>query len=133
MKFSQSIVLAALLGSLTYSEVNAVAIKQSEAQQLMASIDLEMETIQKKHKKHHKKHHKKSKVNVQTHDDAEGPEPSKEEKAAAAEGAKKAMADANKAAAEKTAEEPPAKEKTAPAKTKKEKTAEEAAVAEKVA
>ena len=81
MKFSHSIVLAALLGSLSYSQVNAVAIKQTEAQQLMASIDLDMENLQKKHKKHHKKHHKKAHVTqVQTHDDQEGPEPTKEEK-----------------------------------------------------
>jgi hypothetical protein len=32
MKFSHSIVLAALLGSLSYDQVNAVAIKQTEAQ-----------------------------------------------------------------------------------------------------
>ena len=42
MKFSHSIVLAALLGSLSYDQVNAVAIKQTEAQQLMASIDLDL-------------------------------------------------------------------------------------------
>jgi len=49
MKFSHSIVLAALLGSLSYSEVNAVAIKQTAS--------LELDSIQMKHKKHHK-HHK---------------------------------------------------------------------------
>ena len=72
MKFSHSIVLAALLGSLSYSEVNAVAIKQSEAQRLMESIDVDMENLQQKHKKHHKKakkHHKKAHAKVQTADD----------------------------------------------------------------
>jgi len=49
MKFSHSIVLAALLGSLSYSEVNAVALKQTAS--------LELDSIQMKHKKHHK-HHK---------------------------------------------------------------------------
>jgi len=49
MKFSHSIVLAALLGSLSYSEVNAVALTQTAS--------LELDSIQMKHKKHHK-HHK---------------------------------------------------------------------------
>ena len=69
MKFSHSIVIAALLGSLTFTEVNAVALKQSESQKLMESIDVEMENLQQKHKKHHKKHHKKAHAKVQTADD----------------------------------------------------------------
>ena len=38
MKFSQSIILAALLGSMTYTEVNAVAIRQAEAQALYMAV-----------------------------------------------------------------------------------------------
>ena len=71
MKFSHSIAIAALLGSLTYTEVNAVALRQHEGQSLMESIDVDMENLQQK-KKHHKKakkHHKKSHVKVQTADD----------------------------------------------------------------
>ena len=67
MKYS--IVLAALVGTLSYTEVQAIAIKQSEAQRLMESIDVDMEAMHKKHKKHHKKakkHHKKSRAAVQT-------------------------------------------------------------------
>ena len=45
MKFSHSIVIAALLGSLSFTEVNAVAIKQSEASRLMESIDVDMENL----------------------------------------------------------------------------------------
>lgn len=72
MKFSHSIAIAALLGSLTYTEVNAVALRQSEAQSLMESIDVDMENLQQKKKKHHKKakkHHKKAHAKVQTADD----------------------------------------------------------------
>jgi len=71
MKFSHSIAIAALLGSLTYTEVNAVALRQHEGQSLMESIDVDMENLHQK-KKHHKKakkHHKKSHVKVQTADD----------------------------------------------------------------
>ena len=38
MKFTKSLILAALLGSMTYSEVNAVAIRQAEAQNLMKTV-----------------------------------------------------------------------------------------------
>ena len=111
MKFSHSIVIAALLGSLTFTEVNAVAIKQSEAQRLMESIDVDMENMQSK-KKHHKakKHHKKAThAKVQTADDAEAEEPA-EAKAAKKEAAKKAeipAATGSKAEKEGAAATPP--------------------------
>jgi len=60
MKFSHSFVLAALLGSLTYTQVNAVTLKQNEVQQ----VGLDLDTVQMKHKKHKKKHHKKAKAQV---------------------------------------------------------------------
>ena len=68
MKFSQSVVIAALLGSLSQSEVNAVAIQQAEAQMQGVNADV---TALKSKKKHHKakKHHKKSHSQVQTADD----------------------------------------------------------------
>ena len=112
MKFSQTFVLAALLGSLSYQQVNAVTLKQSEAQHLA----IDMDSVQMKHKKHHKKHHKKAKAQVQTQDDeapaaapapAPAKGPSKSEKAAAAkaeaEAAPKPAADpvAEKVAADK--------------------------------
>ena len=52
MKFSHTFVLAALLGTLSYNEVNAVALNQAQ----------HLNAVQMSHKKHHKKHHKKAKV-----------------------------------------------------------------------
>merc|ERR1719446_965346 len=103
MKFSSTVIVAALFGALSVTEVEAIAIRQSEAQRLMESIDLDMESLHKKHKKHHKKakkHHKKSHAQVQTKEDPESavPAPAEEKEAAAAAG-KAATESANKAAA----------------------------------
>ena len=102
MKFSHSVILAALLGSLTFTEVQSIQMKQSEAQRLMESIDVDMEALHKKHKKHHKKakkHHKKAHAKVQTtaSDDAEGDAANSEDAGAKAAAAKAATDSANAA------------------------------------
>merc|ERR1719446_148802 len=96
MKFSSTVIVAALFGALSVTEVEAIAIRQSEAQRLMESIDIDMESLHKKHKKHHKKSH----AQVQTKEDPESavPAPAEEKEAAAAAG-KAATESANKAAA----------------------------------
>merc|ERR1712153_93566 len=99
MKFSHSIVLAALLGSLSYSEVNAVAIKQTAS--------LELDSIQMKHKKHHK-HHKKAKAEVQSAAQTTDDAAAEEAPAAAA----KAEEDAAKAEEAEKMKDLPEKEKS---------------------
>ena len=42
MKFSSTVIVAALFGALSVTEVEAIAIRQSEAQRLMESIDLDV-------------------------------------------------------------------------------------------
>jgi len=62
MKFSHTLVIGALLGYISINDVQAVAIRNAEAEELMQSIDVdEEEAVERKHKKHHKrgrKHHR---------------------------------------------------------------------------
>jgi len=78
MKFTNSLVIGVLFGLVSFDDVQAIKLQESEASELMASIDLDLEQLHKKHAKHHKKakkHHRRSHQKVQTQD-----EDAKEEK-----------------------------------------------------
>ena len=86
MKLTHSLVAAVLLGFLSYSDVQAIKLKESESAELMASIDVDLEQMHKKHNKKHrkaKKHHKKSHQRVQTEEasekDEDAPAPKKKD------------------------------------------------------
>lgn len=69
MKFTHSLVIGVLFGLLSISDVTAIKLQESESAELMASIDVDLEQLHKKHSKHHKKakkHHRRSHTKVQT-------------------------------------------------------------------
>jgi len=59
MKISQTLVIGALLGLYSNFEVQAIAFRQSESEELLETIDMDLEKTHHKHGKHHKgrKHH----------------------------------------------------------------------------
>ena len=61
MKFTNSLVIGVLFGLVSFDDVQAIKLQESEASELMASIDIDLEQLHKKHAKHHKKakkHHR---------------------------------------------------------------------------
>ena len=67
MKISQTLVIGALLGLYTNFEVQAIAFRQSESEDLLETIDMDLEKTHHKHKhgKKGRKHHHHSHMNVQ--------------------------------------------------------------------
>merc|ERR1712086_488629 len=67
MKISQTLVIGALLGLYTNFEVQAIAFRQSESEELLETIDMDLEKTHHKHKhgKKGRKHHHHSHMDVQ--------------------------------------------------------------------